>query len=235
MADEAGAPGLAALLLVADGRFPAGSHAHSGGLEAAVSAKQVWDTRSLEGFLRGRVATSGATTAAFTAAACAGAGRGPGLPARIIELDAEFGARTPAPALRDTSRRLGRQLLRASRAVRPDPRLDALAGALPEGPHQPVVLGVTAAVLGLTPGAAAAAALHEAAAGPATAAVRLLGLDPYAVHSVLARLAPALDDLAVAATALADAPPAELPAYGAPLLDVSAEVHAAWEVRLFAS
>ncbi|EHN78088.1 urease accessory protein, partial [Streptomyces coelicoflavus ZG0656] len=68
-----------------------------------------------------------------------------------------------------------------------------------------------------------------------TAAVRLLGLDPFAVHAVLARLAPDLDRLATAATGRADAPAAELPAYGAPSLDISAELHATWEVRLFAS
>lgn len=144
-------------------------------------------------------------------------------------------ARTPAPALRATSRKLGRQLLRTARAIRPHPGLDALAAALPGGPHQPVALGAAARALALGPHAAAAAALHDAATGPATAAVRLLGLDPFAVHAVLARLAPDLDRLATAATARANAPAAELPAYGAPSLDISAELHATWEVRLFAS
>ena len=38
----------AALLLLADGRFPAGGHAHSGGVEAAVTHGAVHDTDSLE-------------------------------------------------------------------------------------------------------------------------------------------------------------------------------------------
>lgn len=245
--------------MLADGRFPAGGHAHSGGLEAAVVAGRVSDPGTLEAFLRGRVATSGAMAAAFAAAACAAFGGPPeaesepetgtgtdsgpetatgteaGGQGRISALDAELEARTPAPALRATSRKLGRQLLRTARAIRPHPGLDALAAALPGGPHQPVALGAAARALGLGPHAAAAAALHDAATGPATAAVRLLGLDPFAVHAVLARLAPDLDRLATAATGRADAPAAELPAYGAPSLDISAELHATWEVRLFAS
>jgi urease accessory protein len=235
------AAGTAALLMLADGRFPAGGHAHSGGLEAAVATGRVSDPGTLEAFLRGRVATSGATAAAFAAAACAAFGDGPPEVAetdqegRITALDTEVEARTPAPALRATSRKLGRQLLRAARAIGPHPGLDALAHALPGGPHQPVALGAAARALGLGPHAAATAALHDAATGPATAAVRLLGLDPFAVHAVLARLAPDLDRLAARAAARADAPAAELPSYGAPLLDISAELHATWEVRLFAS
>nr|WP_029391844.1 urease accessory UreF family protein [Streptomyces xiaopingdaonensis] len=224
--------------MLADGRFPAGGHAHSGGLEAAAAADRVHDPITLEGFLEGRLATNGLTSAAFAASACAAAARtfrGPGIPARFHELDHELTARTPAPALRATSRKLGRQLLRAARAASPDPLLDALTTAWSEGPHQPLVLGATAQAFGLTPHAAAAAALHEAATGPATAAVRLLGLDPFAVHALLAHLAPQLDALSHQAAALVDEPPSELPASGAPLLDISAEHHATWEVRLFAS
>ncbi|MFD5493209.1 urease accessory protein UreF [Streptomyces sp. NPDC127091] len=225
--------GLSALLVLADGRFPAGGHAHSGGLEAAVAAGRVRDAADLESFLRGRVATSGATAAAFAAAACGRPADPSG--AALRELDAELDARTPSPALRAASRRLGRQLLRAVGAVRPHPELDVLAAALPEGPHQPVGLGVAARVLGLGPHAAATAALHEAASGPATAAVRLLGLDPFAAHGVLVRLGPQLDALARDAAASASAAAARLAALGAPMLDISAQTHAAWEVRLFAS
>ena len=40
-----------ALLLLADSRLPAGGHAHSGGLAAAVSAGTVDDEVTLAGFL----------------------------------------------------------------------------------------------------------------------------------------------------------------------------------------
>ncbi len=75
--------------------------------------------------------------------------------------------------------------------------------------------------------------------GPATAVVRLLSLDPFEATGVLARLAPELDAVAAAAAAAALRVREEgidaLPASSAPLLDVMAEQHAAWAVRLFAT
>ena len=227
-----------ALLLLADGRFPAGGHAHSGGLEAAAGLGGVRDLSDLEAFLRGRAATTGAVAASFAAAGCAAAAKadGTGLGAACLsELDQELDARLPSPALRGVSRRLGRQFLRAGRIVWPHALLDELATAVPHGLHQPVALGAVATAAGLGVSAAAAAAVHDAVAGPATAAVRLLGFDPFAVHAVLARLGPELDDLTAAGAAYAHAPPADLPAWGAPMLDLLAELHASWEVRLFGS
>src|SRR5262250_851608 len=70
--DRAGdLPGLATLLMLADGRYPAGGHAHSGGLEAAIAAGRVRDLPDLAAFLRGRLSTAGLVAAAFAAAACA--------------------------------------------------------------------------------------------------------------------------------------------------------------------
>jgi urease accessory protein len=223
------AAGLSALLLIADGRFPAGAHAHSGGLEAVVAAGRVRDIASLEAFLVGRAATGGLVAASFAAASCqAGADDDRH---RLAELDAEFDVRVPSPALRSASRKLGRQMLRAARSIRPHPALQAL----PDRPHQPVAFGAACAGFGLDPHAAAVAALHDALAGPATAAVRLLGLDPFAAHAALARRGGQVDALAGEAAGYAQAAAVDLPALGSPLLDVSNEHHATWEVRLFAS
>ncbi len=221
--------GLAALLLLADGRLPAGGHAHSGGLEPTVAAGRVHDVPSLETFLRGRAATSGAVAAAFAAATCAAVDRDDD--ARLVTLDQELDARIPSPALRGTSRKLGRQLQRAMCAIRPHPCWAQLG----RSPHHPVALGAAAAASGLPPSAAALAAVHDAVAGPATAAVRLLGLDPFATHAALARLGPLLDEIATDGARRAGDDPADLPAAAAPLLDLAAEHHATWEVRLFAS
>ncbi|WP_372498407.1 urease accessory UreF family protein, partial [Streptomyces monomycini] len=90
----------AALLVLADGRFPAGGHAHSGGAEAAVEAGRLRDAAGLEAFCRGRLHTAGLVAAALAAAAAAGCDP--------LELDAAADARTPVPALRHTARRLGR-------------------------------------------------------------------------------------------------------------------------------
>ncbi|MFI9582268.1 urease accessory protein UreF [Streptomyces sp. NPDC052236] len=221
----------AALLVLADGRFPAGGHAHSGGAEAAVAAGRIKDADSLEEFCRGRLHTTGLVAAALAAAATAGCDP--------LALDGAADARTPAPALRTTARRLGRQLMRAARATWPSAELDALAAARPQGVHQPVVLGLAARSAGLGPLDAAYAVAYETVSGPAAAAVRLLSLDPFDATAVLARLAPDLDRTAAAAAAATERIPEEgidaLPAASAPLLDITAQQHAAWPVRLFAS
>ncbi|GGV60196.1 urease accessory protein UreF [Streptomyces griseoloalbus] len=220
-----------ALLLLADGRFPAGGHAHSGGAEAAVGAGRVTGAASLEDFCRGRLHTTGLVSAALAASAVLGTD-----PAA---LDAAADARTPSPALRTAARKLGRQLMRAARATWPSEELDDLARRFPRGAHQPVVLGLTARAAGLGPADAAHCAAYESVSGPATATVRLLSLDPFDATAVLARLAPELDrvvEQAVeAARRVVDEGVDALPAASAPSLEISAEAHAGWSVRLFAS
>jgi urease accessory protein len=220
-----------ALLVLADGRFPAGGHAHSGGAEAAVKAGRITGAASLEGFCRGRLHTAGLVAASLAAAAVLGADAG--------ELDAAADARTPSPALRVAARRLGRQLTRAARATWPSDELDAMARQFPKGAHQPVVLGLVARAAGLEPVDAAHCAAYESVSGPASATVRLLSLDPFDATGALARLAPEVDrvaDRAVeAARQVLDEGVDALPAGSAPLLEIGAEFHAAWPVRLFAS
>jgi urease accessory protein len=104
-----------------------------------------------------------------------------------------------------------------------------------DGPHYPVALGLVAAAAGIAADQAAGVAAYGAVAGPAGAALRLLGLDPYQTHALLARLAPECDAIAATACSTMDGPVDDLPAPTAPLLDISAEHHATWEVRLFAS
>ncbi len=240
----------AALLTLADSRLPAGGHAHSGGVEQAVAAGLVHDPASLAAFLLRRLQTSGAVAAGLAAAACSGddeTGAGGlleeapvGLSASggrhlaavgarratvLSSLDAEADARTPSPALRAASRQQGRGLVRVGRRAWPSPVWDAL----PAAPHHAVALGVAAAAGGLTPRDAAAAAAYLSVSGPATAAQRLLAMDPLTVAAVTARLAPEID--AVAEAAVREG----LPADTDPLLDLLAEVHAARTDRFFAS
>jgi urease accessory protein len=72
-------------------------------------------------------------------------------------------------------------------------------------------------------------------AGPAAAAVRLLSLDPFGTHRILAGLAPTLNELAAGAAIAAAGPARDLPSCAAPLLDIAAEQHAGRTSRLFAS
>jgi len=219
----------ASLLLLADGRFPAGGYAHSGGLEPTVAAGRVRDVETLEAFLHGRAVTTGATLAAFAAAACGAFGEHDD--ALLGTLDAELDARIPSPAQRATSRGLGRQFVRAFGAIGPKVPLDRLG----RSPHHPVAVGAGACVVGLDRHGAALAVLHDSVAGPVAAAVRLLHIDPFGAYAALARLAPLVDDLADTAVldSLGDA--ADLPARGTPLLDIAAEDHAVRQTRLFAS
>jgi urease accessory protein len=259
------------LLLLLDSRAPAGTHHHSGQMEAAIGAGLVTGLADLEDFCRTRLRTSARVAAAFTAASCrlqsddperAGV-PAPGSPAaprpdairsqpaspgldspaelglaarRWAELDAEFDARTPSEAMRGASRQLGRGLLRLLRSLRPDDDLvTPWSRCGRPAPHHPLVLGAGVSLAGGTPELAGRAAALAACAGPASAAVRLLGLDPFAVQAMLARLAPGIDACAAAAARLATGPPASLPADAAPALDLLADFHLTAEVRLFAS
>lgn len=213
-------PGASALLLLlADSRLPAGGHAHSGGVEAACTAGTIHDEASLADFLAGRLASAG-LVAAGLAAAAAGCWSDAD---QLALLDAEADARTASPALRAASRAQGRALLRAGRVLVAAP--PPLGGA----PHHPVALGALAGALGLDAHGAALVTASASVSGPASAAVRLLGLDPLAVTGVQAALAAAVDDVAGRAAS------GPLPVAAAPVLDLLAERHAARSVRLFAS
>jgi urease accessory protein len=205
----------AVLLVLADSRFPGGGHAHSGGVEEATARGLIADEAGLESFLLGRLRTNGLVSAAFAAAAVHG---------DWSTLDVELDARTPSPAQRAASRAQGRSTLRAGRVAWPSPRLNELSQ-----PHHAIAVGALVQVAGGTPREAAECAAYLSVSGPAGAAVRLLGLDPFQVNAIVART-----DLA----AVVDEALKGLAMLGAPALDLFADSHARihqQEVRLFVS
>ncbi len=233
----------AVVLLLADGRFPAGGHAHSGGMEQAVSAGTVAGPADLQAWTTGVLWTVGLTAAGLAAAGCAlglaggpgaGAGRRDSLP-RWARLQSEADARLPSAAQRTTSCRLGRQLVRSAGRVWPGPLLEALAGAWPDGLHHALALGAVTAAGGGLPADAALVAAFTTAMTPVGAAVRLLGIDPVEATAIVGRLGPAVQTVAAEATAAATGPLRNLPARSAPLLDYLAEHHHRRQGRLFAS
>ena len=212
------------LLLLADGRYPGGGYAHSGGLEAAVAEGAVHDIVSLAAFVEGRLATVGLTEAWLAACACAAARGGDDV--ALARLDAECEARIASPALRAAGRALGRGLRRAAAVTWP-----AVAAARVQ--QQPLIVGVVAAAAGLAPSDAARLALHHALLQPLNAAPKVLSIDMADVMAVGARLAPLVDALVLDARdrAVSNRPPV----VSAPLGDERSLRHASWEVRLFAS
>jgi len=196
-------------------------------MESAVDAGHVVDLDDVESFCRARLQTS----ARIAATAAAHASRvSLDEPQQWLELDQELEARTPSPANRLASRQLGSGLRRLLRASIPSAPIDSAWSRIDGAPHHPLVLGAACRLSGADAVSAAGAAALMSCTAPASAAVRLLGLDPCAVHAMLARLAVDIDALAVQAATLT-----EIPADSAPALDLLADYHLTREVRLFAS
>lgn len=215
--------GSAALLLMSDGRWPTGGHAHSGGLEAAARAGLVTDAQTLERWLRGRLRTTGEVDASFAAVAWALAESvGSAAWASLVD---EYWARVPVPSLREASRVLGRAVLRAAAATWP-------AGVGVIGSPWPLAFAAAARAAGVDLHSTTLAIASASVQGPAWSATRLMGLDPYLVAGCLSRLAGEIDEVACRA---GGCDPENLPSSSAPLLEIGASHHSTWEVRLFAS
>jgi urease accessory protein len=208
---------LATLLTLADSRLPTGGHVHSGGVEEAVTEGLVVDLPTLRAYLRRRIRTHGLVTASLAAAVHAGA-------LSIEVADHETDARTPSPAARRASRAQGRGLTRLARRVWPDRDWHPLGTT----PHLSVAAGAVGAASGLDPDQTALSVVYTTMTGSATAAQRLLALDPADVATLTFELAPLCE-----ATA-ADAGK-ELADLSDPLLDVLAQRHSHRERPLFAS
>ena len=208
---------LSTLLVLADSRLPTGGHVHSGGVEEVVTSGLVVDLPTLKAFLRRRIRTSGLVTASVATAVHAGA-------LTITAADLEIDARTPAPAARSASRAQGRGLVRLARKVWPEGDWDAVGVK----PHLGVAAGAVGAASGLMPEQTAISVVYTTMTGSATAAQRLLALDPGDVAALTFELSPLCDQTAAeAAKELAD--------LSDPLLDVLAQRHVQRDRPLFVS
>lgn len=212
--------GLAALLALSDSRLPTGGHVHSGGIEEAVTSALIIDVPTLRAYLRRRIRTHGLVTASVAAAVHRGVlsatAGGSG--------DAESDARTPAPAARQASRAQGRGLVRLARRIWPDFDWNALGAT----PHLAVAAGAVGSTSGLAPEYTALSLVYTTMTGSATAAQRLLALDPGDVAAVTFELSALCEQTAAEATkGLTD--------LSDPLLDVLAQRHTERERPLFAS
>ncbi len=220
-------PPSALLVLLGDGRLPTGGHVHSAGLEQARADGRLRDLADLERLLRRRLTTAGRVAAAVAASACHD-------PHRHAVLDTETDARTPSAPQREASRAQGRGMLRLAQAAWPGGAAGVAWADLGRRPHQAVALGCAARAGGLRPVDAATCAAHLAVTGPASAAQRLLALDPVAVAALTVRLAAEVDAV-VASLPDPAGDPVDLPSSSDPLADLLAGRHALAGDRLFAS
>ena len=202
-------------LLLADARTPTGGFAHSNGVEPAGI-----DLGALDGFLHGRLSTTGLVDAAVAAAAARGEDP--------LALDAAWVARTPSAPTRDAARRQGRSLLRVAERLWPG-ALDAYSAASASTPR-PVVLGLCGALAGLSPRRVAQLCLYDDAATCCAAMPKLGAVDALDVTAVLAAAEALVASLAARAAAAR-----ELPSSAAPLLDLRSVAHHDNPRRLFAT
>ncbi len=216
------------LAMLADARLPTGAHAHSAGLEPAVLGGLSGDGRRLDeipAFARSRLRTVTATEAG--AAVVARHHWLEGHP--LWDVEEAWAARTPSGAVRAAARQLGRGYLRLAHGLWPD----EMAGAFEAGsaPPRPLVLGVIGAICDLTPRQVAQLVGYDDVQTIASAALKLVPLDPVVATRWVLRLHPDIDALADEVEHLTG--PAQIPARGGPVLDGDAERHAHSTRRLF--
>jgi urease accessory protein len=214
-------------LMLADGRLPTGGHTQSAGLEPAVRAGLGADGARLadvEWYARDRLRTvtrieaGVAVVARYFALA--------GIP--VLSLEAAWAARTPSQALRAASRRQGRAYLRLAARVWPDVLKHLAADA--EVPRA-VVVGVVGAVTGLTAKQVARLVGYDDAQTVVAASLKLLPVDPAEAAGWLVALHSDIEQMVADVASLTS--PDEVPACGAPLVDVFAQAHATERMRLF--
>lgn len=222
-------------MMLADGRLPTGGHTQSGGLEPAVRAGLGADGKQLAdvaAYARDRLRTTTRVEAAVAVVTLCGTNVAPAdenVPQRTIALvEAAWAARVPSHVVRGVSRRQGRLLLRLARRVWPD-----VSTYLPNDGEipRPVVLGVIGAVTGLSAEQVARTVAYDDAQTVIAASLKLLPVDPADAATWLAGLHDDIERLVkdVAPLTRID----ELPADGAPLIDVFAHNHAIERMRLF--
>lgn len=201
------------LLQLADGGFPAGGFAHSGGLEAAVALGEVRGEAAVIEFARAALWQAGTFALPFVAAAHAG---------EVAGLDARCEAALAGHVSRRASRAQGRAWARTCAEC---------FGVAVDAAHLPVAFGASTRALGVALDDARLLFLHLTARGVLSAAVRLGALGPHAAqraHDALAAESAAV--LAACATRTLDDA-----AHSAPLHELFGNLHDALPARLFQS
>lgn len=212
------------LVTLADARLPTGAHTQSAGLEPAVRAGLA--APDVPAYLAGRLRTLARVEAGTAVVArhvtLAGGDLG-------VVRDA-WAARTPSPAQRAASEQLGRGYLRLLRRLWPENDAGARLAALGR-PPRPVVVGALAARVGLGAEQVVRLVGYDEAQTIASAAVKLLPVDPVAATAWVLAVHPVVERMAAELAGLTS--PREIPADGAPLAEAWAEDHDRATERMF--
>lgn len=207
-------------LLLGDSRLPTGAYSYSGGLEPAVAAGLTpadvypYMLARLHTLTRlecaacvqaHRLAITGAPTLAYT------------------RLEAAVDARTPSAAQRDTSRSLGRALLRLAGSLRPDDAGVLALQALESPPTRGTALGVFGAALVIEESQCAEICCYEDLQSVAAAALKLLPVTPMLATRWVVDAGADVADVVSRARSIRDC--TALPAFSAPRMEYLAEVH----------
>lgn len=210
------------LLQLADGTFPSGGFAHSGGLEAATVLGGL-DAGGVSRFLETSLRQLGRAALPF-------ARRTAMEPASLAVVDEAYDATLPLLAPNRASRTQGRAL--ASAAGRVWSSLEPIAEHARRGPaHHAPIFGAIFGSLGLEPDETLAAYLHGAARGILSAGVRLGLLGPLEAQRLHAERAATLDEILDSARSLE----IEQSAQTAPLIEIYAALHDRLDGRMFQS
>lgn len=210
------------LMLLADARLPTAGHTQSAGLEPAVV--DGLRTQDVPDYMTMRLVTVTRVEAATAVVALHHLRQG----CRIEDVEVAWAARTPSPAMRSTSYAMGRAQLRIVRRLWPThPSVVTLAARVPRA----IVLAAAADACGLSPLALARLVGYDDVQTVASAALKLLPLDPAEVAAWVLQTLPGVDQLAAEVAHLNR--PEEIPASGAPQIEAWAEAHAVADRRLF--
>ena len=218
------------LLQTTDSAFPSGAFAFSSGLETLTNEGRVRDATGVHGVLTHQIMPRWfGFDRLFLHQAMTAAGD----PQRLLDIDLRCHVQNTADRLADASRRIGRSLLSVHSRIG-TPLVADFQAAIAQAKrghaagYEPVVQGVVAAGLGLSPAQAQAGALNGVVTAFTSAAVRLGVLGAIEAQSLLAQIAPAM------AEGLSRPCP-ERPGSFSPLSEIAAVRRTAAHASLFAT
>ena len=224
---------LLSLLQFSDGLFPAGSYAHSFGLETYIDDARVTKAVSVGEILRAHLEGGAGPCDAVFAVNAWHATAAEDLSV-CVELDTKLDAIKSSAEPREASRQLGRQTLRIADTLIDHAVLTAYARAVEARAapgHHAVVFGIIGGACGWPPRATAAAFLYASAAAMVGAATRLVPLGQTQAQRLISDASTMIANLAEAATICT----IEETFTFAPALEIASMRHARLEARLFKS